>query len=241
MYLKKPKIFKNFPEIIFGFSKKVLDRAEDNFNFNLSYSIGDNLDVVSKNRIEYLNELGIDFDVVIQKQIHSDIVNIVNEYLSELEGDALITSNKNLGLGISAADCTNIYMYDPVNKIISAVHSGWAGTEKKILEKVISIMNKKFNVNPQNLFVYIGPTISQRNYEVGSEFKNKFNRKYLSTNNEKYHLDLKVANLDILKNSGIPEDQIEISDICTYSNKEFHSFRRDKSDSGRALGIIAMR
>lgn len=60
-------------------------------------------------------------------------------------------------------------------------------------------------------------------------------------NKEKYLLDLKTANKDMLLNFGLPENQIEIDENCSYENPIFQSYRRDKQNSGRALGIIAMR
>jgi YfiH family protein len=197
---------------------------------------------VENNRVIFFSRLGLSTNnVIIQKQIHSDIVNIVDRFLPGLEGDALITKTKNLGLAISTADCTNIYLYDSKNKIISAVHSGWEGTEKRILEKTLQKLKEKFNSNPHNIYVYFGPSISQENYEVGNEFENKFDSKYLKSNGNKFLLDLKSANKDMLINFGIPGNQIEVSEICSYGDLNFHSYRRDKQNSGRALGVIAMK
>jgi copper oxidase (laccase) domain-containing protein len=59
--------------------------------------------------------------------------------------------------------------------------------------------------------------------------------------NGKLLLDLKTANKDILIKYGVPKNQIEISEICSFENEKFHSFRRDKEKSGRALGVIAIK
>jgi hypothetical protein len=240
MILNKPNIFKQFPNLIFGLSKKYVMRG-DKFNFNMSKSIGDDEKSVSKNRQDFFFMLGLNLEnVIVQKQIHSDIVNVVTKFRSGIEGDALITSTKNLGLAISTADCTNIFLYDSSQEIIAAVHSGWAGTEKKILKKTVDIMINEYSTNPKNLFVYLGPSICKDNYEVGTEFINKFESKYLSDKGEKYLLDLKQANKDMLLNSGLRENQIEISEICSFGNEQYQSYRRDKDISGRALGVIAM-
>ena len=242
LFIGKPKIFSQFPDVLFGLSQKVNHSDEDQLNFNMSRSIGDDEDKVLSNREKFFNTLGLTSkNVVIQKQTHSDIVNIVDEFKVDLVGDALITKTKNLGLAISTADCTNIYLYDPKESIITAVHSGWIGTEKRILEKTLQILFNHFNVLPINLFAYFGPSICADNYEVGAEFKTKFNNKYLSNSGEKFLLNLKSANKDILVNAGVPKSQIEISDICSFENNNFHSYRRDKNNSGRALGIIALR
>ncbi len=107
----------------------------------MSKSIGDIEELVLSNRAQLFNKLGLSLDsVIVQKQTHSDIVNVVDKFDENLEGDALITKSKNLGLAISTADCTNIYLYDSENKVIAAVHSGWMGTEKRILEKTLNIL-----------------------------------------------------------------------------------------------------
>jgi purine-nucleoside/S-methyl-5'-thioadenosine phosphorylase / adenosine deaminase len=242
MFTNKPKIFVQFPNLLFSLSTKSNHNESDYFQFNMSKSIGDNEETVLTNRKEFFGELGLDINsVIVQKQVHSDIVNVVHKFDDKIEGDALITSATNLGLAISTADCTNIYLYDSRQKIISAVHSGWMGTEKRILEKTLARLFTEFKSDPTNIYVYFGPSISQENYEVGKEFQNKFDRKYLLPKNKKFLLDLKSASYDMLLNFGVPGAQIEISDICSFGDQEFHSYRRDNKSSGRALGVIAMK
>lgn len=241
MILQKPNIFQQFSNILFGFSQKFDQNEKDIFNFNMSKSIGDGEEIVLSNRLQLFKKLSlIPNEIIIQKQIHSDIVNVVLKKENEFEGDSLITKTKNLGLAISTADCTNIYLYDSEQRIIAAVHSGWLGTEKKILEKTVLKM-KSFGSNPNNVFAYFGPSICQNNYEVGKEFLEKFDQKYMLPKGKKFLLDLKSANKDMLLYCGIPEEQIEISGICSFENPQFHSYRRDKHKSGRALGVIAMK
>jgi len=242
MIITKPTIFKQFPDLIFGFSTKYIQGNDDKFHFNMSKSIGDSDEFVEENRKLFFNKIGLSPEnVIIQKQIHSNIVNVVDDFDMDLAGDALITQTKNLGLAVSTADCTNIYLIDRKERIIAAVHSGWEGTEKRILEKTIHILVNQFLSNPENIYVYFGPSICKANYEVGAEFGDKFEHKYLSQKENKYLLDLKSANKDILLKSGVPLSQIEISDICSFGNGNFHSYRRDKANSGRALGVIALK
>jgi YfiH family protein len=240
MFIEKPEIFKQFPNLVFGLSTKSFQLSGDSFGFNMSKSIGDSNTIVERNRDIFFRKLGLE-RVVIQKQIHSDIINIVDGFEKNLEGDALITKRTDIGLAISTADCTNIYLYDAVQKIIAAVHSGWAGTEKKILEKTITILQNNFGTESHNIFAYFAPSISQQNYDVGNDFTDKFDSKYLIPNKNKLLLDLKLANKEMLIRSGIPENQIEISNICSYADENLHSYRRDKEKSGRALGVIALK
>jgi hypothetical protein len=242
MKLVESEILKKYPEIIFGFNTRDgLNRKEPYF-FNVSKSVGDDEIIVDENRAAFLNRLGLDYtNVVIQKQVHSDIVTYVTGGGIVGESDAMITDKPGLGLAISVADCTPIFIYDPANKVIAGVHSGWRGTEKQILLKTLEKLVKDFHVNPQNLIVYIGPCISQKKYEVGEEVAFLFDEKYWIKNKNKYLLSVGDINYDMLINLGIPSGNIEYSQKCTYENNNLHSYRRDGQKSGRSWGIIAMK
>ena len=245
MLIIRSNIFNEFPNILFGLSTKIGDEKNIPYYFNMSKSIGDDEERVNKNRKSFFSKFNLQPEnVIIQKQIHSDIINIVDKPEENLEGDALITQTPNLGLAISTADCNNIYIYDKSKKVIAAVHSGWRGTEKRILEKTLLKLKEEFKSLPNDLIVYAAPSISQENYEVGEEVATKFDEKYLkksTENKDKFLLDLKLANYDMLVDFKIPKENIQLSMMCSYDVKELQSYRRDGKDSGRALGIIVMK
>ena len=117
MLIIKPFIFKRFPEIVCGFSTKIGPNAKPPYYFNLSYSVGDEKEIVDSNRRLFFNELGLNEKMVsYQKQVHEDKISKVNSFGSCGESDALITTNKNLGLAISSADCPAIFIYDPMQE-----------------------------------------------------------------------------------------------------------------------------
>jgi copper oxidase (laccase) domain-containing protein len=117
MLIIRSNIFNNFSNITFGLSTKIGNEKNIPFHFNMSKSIGDDEERVKKNRKVFFSKFNLDPEnVIIQKQIHSDIINIVDKHQSNLEGDALITQTPNLGLAISTADCNNIYIYDKSKK-----------------------------------------------------------------------------------------------------------------------------
>ncbi len=244
MLIIRSNLLAEYANISFGLSTKVGNKKKSPYFFNMSKSVGDDEKHVEENRKLFFSKLGLTLEnVVIQKQIHSDIINIIEKPEENLEGDALITNKSNIGLAISTADCNNIYIYDKSKKIISAIHSGWRGTEKKIVAKTLQKLKDEFNSQPNDLIVYVGPAISQANYEVGGEVATKFDKKYYKQseeNKDKFLLDLKLANYDMLIDFGIPQNNIQLSSICSYNQKELHSYRRDKENSGRALGIIVM-
>jgi polyphenol oxidase len=243
MVVLKSRIFSLIPEISFGFSTKIgMNRGAPYF-FNMSLTGLDKKEIVLENRRAFFNYMGLKKeDVVLQRQIHSDIITYVNNGGEIGESDALITDKFNVGLAISSADCTPVFIYDQQNKIIAGIHSGWRGTEKKILQKTIHRLFNDFNSSPQNLIVYMGPSISQDSYEVGPEVITGFDNKYLKPSGKKFLLDVPAANYDMLIEAGIPENNIEKSNLCTFQMKDLlQSFRRDGINSGRSLGIIVLR
>lgn len=243
MEIVKSKIFEQFPELIFGLSTKTGLNRQAPFYFNNSLTVGDDEKIVWENREHFFNKIGLKRDqVALQLQVHSDIVTFVKAPGLMGESDAMITDKKMIGLAISTADCTPIFIYDRDKKVIAGVHSGWRGTTKRILDKVINTLERNFNSRPEDLYAYIGPCISQRNYEVGDEVARYFDSKYLIERpDKKYLLDVKQANYDMLINRHIPAKQIELSPVCSFEEENLHSYRRDKEKSGRSLGIIAMK
>lgn len=243
MLIVKPYIFKRFEEIVFGFSTKIGIGASSPYYFNLSFNVGDDEETVKKNRKLFFEELGLmEEKIAFQKQVHADKISVVNKPGNAGESDAMITNDTGIGLAISTADCPAIFIYDYKNKIIAAVHSGWRSTEKKILFKTVQKLKSEFNCNPENLVCYIGPHITQNNYEVKKDAAEYFDDKYLLVKNDKIFLNLTSANLDMLLQAGVLKSNIQCSKLCSYAYASLlHSYRRDGKHSGRALGIIAMK
>lgn len=241
MKIINSRIFENFPEIKFGFSTKIGLQREAPFHFNMSKSVGDDPQKVEENRKVFFNEIGLNENqIAYQKQVHGDKIKIVTEPGIQAESDAMITDKSNIGLAVSTADCTPIFICDKKKKVIAAVHSGWRSTKEKILFKTLQKLETEFHCKPAELICYIGPCISQKNYEVSHDFKNYFDAKYLKSINDKYLFDLKSANYDMLTEFRIPEESIEVSELCSFEEEYLHSYRREGKVSGRALGVIAV-
>lgn len=243
MLIINPYIFKRFPEITFGFSTRVGLQRKKPYYFNMSYNVGDDSQIVTENREKFFNKLGLNMEsVAYQKQVHGDKISFVKSGGACGESDAMITKKNNLGLAVSSADCCVVFIYDPVNKVIAGVHSGWRGTGKVILLKVLQTLSNEFDSAPGDLICYLSPSISETNYEVDVEVAEQFDLNYLKQKNGKYHLDIPKINEEILLNYGVIPHNIQVSNLCSYEYSSIlHSYRRDGKKSGRALGVIAMR
>ncbi len=217
--------------------------------FNLGYTVGDEPKNVTANLQLLAKSLNIKKEQMVSpKQTHSKNVGIVTSSKDLFQNtDALITNIAGICIYVRTADCVPILLYDPVQESIATIHSGWKSTLQEISRHTIEIMQKEYGTNPENLIAGIGPSIGPKVYEVGSEvieqFQNQFSfDNYINPikNSDKGLLNLWEINHQILIDSGIPEKQIEIAEMCTYSNPElFYSARRDGVKCGRlATGIM---
>ena len=238
----RSSLFEKYPEIIFGFSTKTGGVSPEPFCLNLSNAVGDDPENVKVNRKFFFSELNInEKNVTFQKQIHSSIINYSSKPCHFDGCDAIYTDVKENFLAVGVADCIPVFLYDPVRKIIAGIHSGWMGTKEKILTKTIEELIKKFNTDPSDLISFIGPGICQDHYEVGEEVGLLFDENVRYRSGEKYYLDLKKDNFKQLLKAGLRNENIEISDLCTFKEKDLlHSYRRDGVRSGRMFGVIGL-
>lgn len=104
------------------------------------------------------------------KQVHGDKVIVINEFTDkELEGDGLVTNIRGIALGIQTADCGPVLFYDPQVEVIGACHAGWRGAKAGILQATLQAMIE-LGAKRSRIYATLGPTIQQKNYEVGPEF-----------------------------------------------------------------------
>lgn len=117
-------------------------------------------------------------------QTHTDkVLHIKEEFFSlpkekqeeMMEGiDAVVSDVRNACLGISTADCIPVLVYDKEHHAAAAIHAGWRGTVKRIVEKTVGEMQKNFDTCPERCEAVIGPGISQESFEVGWEVHQQF-------------------------------------------------------------------
>lgn len=155
--------------------------------------------------------------------------------------DGLITNVKNLPIVIFYADCVPVLLYDPVKKVVAAVHAGWRGTVNNIVGNAVGVMKEKFSCKPENIIASIGPSIGQCCFETGPEVVDEFNKHGLSdcvvNRNGSYFINLQKSNATFLERTGL--NNITISGLCTKCRcDEFFSHRGCGPDTGR-MALIA--
>ena len=169
------------------------------------------------------------------QQIHSTNVKIVDESnLVSIDTDGIFTKNKDISLKIKTADCLPIFFYNESPFFIGVVHAGWKGLKEGIIENACAVLRSKIN-DISSVQVVIGPSISQKNYEVQDKFIDYFGSKFIANKNGKLFLDLQTIAASRLKSLGVAN--VRDVEECTYENEFYHSYRRDKT-SKRLRGWI---
>lgn len=198
-------------------------------------------------------------------QTHTDnIFHVTEDFLelpedvrkAKLEGiDAIITDVNDVILGISTADCIPVLVYDAEHHAAAAIHAGWKGTVKRIVEKSISKMQATFNTDPTKCTAVIGPGISLESFEVGDEVGETFINEGFEieevskrlpkmnvshpTDEKRLHLDLKEINRRQLLSRGVLARNIEVSLIDTYTDERFFSARREQKGDVKCGRILS--
>jgi len=239
-------VFKKFPNLICVFSTRIGGSSKGIYaSQNMGLKTGDDASTVINNRNQFFSQFGIsDKDIAFSDQIHSAKVVVADQSGIYPASDALITSRKNLFLAIQTADCFPIFIFDPVRLIIAAIHAGWRGVQAGIIPATIKLLTNSLELNPKNLYAAIGPGLQKECFEVRSDVSRHFPQSFLSDHSdpEKKYLDLSGYIRRNLIEQEIETDHIETNGSCTMCNQEsFYSYRRDKDQSGRMIGLIGIR
>jgi len=223
--------------------------SEDRYGeFNINAYCGDSPAHVAANRQLLARLLEIpETHIVMPHQVHGVEVRRVDAPPHEtIEGvDALMTDVPGLCIGVSTADCIPVLLYDPEHHAVCAIHAGWRGTVKRIVQTAVDKMNIVYKTNPSELRAIIGPGISLRNFEVGDEvfnlfLENHFDMDVVAQKYTKWHIDLPMCNRLQLKECGVKN--IYMSKICTFEQcQDYFSARRLGINSGRIFtGIMVL-
>lgn len=232
---------------------------------NLGLHVNDNAKTVLNNRMHVLTAINEQLaakqrspinslhwvNQVHGKQIYD--VDATTPPMRPLDADAMVSQQAQVGLAIMTADCVPIVLYQPATEQIAAIHAGWQG----LACGVIQATAKRFSADEQ-VMAWIGVCISQENYEVGSQVRDKllagcienqtlawqhldsFEQRYvLASEADKIKLNLPKLAADQLYAAGIiVRNQSEIP--CSYADSHYYSYRRQTHLGQPATGRMAL-
>lgn len=220
---------------------------------NLGFRVGDDPTKVQENYRLVAEDLNLHLaNMVLAKQTHTDNIRIVNQEdagkgllkESDIEDtDGLITNLSGIPLMVFAADCVPILFFDPVCRVIAAVHAGWRGTVKGIGAKAVTLMQTQFGSQPKDILVAIGPSIGPCCFTFDQKDAHVFPAEYLTPQgDDKVLVDIWAMNRDLLLASGIPDANIDLSGVCTVCHADrYYSYRTHKDRTGRQGAVIMLK
>lgn len=219
---------------------------------NCGIGSDDDWSSVLENRSRVANAMNVDTDALQSvHQIHSTTVVTLTGRTDTppAKVDAMVTSTPGMALGILTADCAPILFADVDAGVIGAAHSGWKGALGGISQATLSAM-ENLGASRANITAVVGPSISQRAYEVRPEFFEDFiaqdmafTRFFAQGTGDRMQFDLPSFCLHQLREAGV--GHAEWTGHCTYSDADrFYSYRRschkNEPDYGRLISVIRL-
>ncbi len=173
--LELPWLVHGFSTRVGGFSKVYGGKA-----LNLGFTRDDERDAVVRNRARFLELIGArGWPLVTAKQVHSDLVLRIDAAPTQpVTSDALVTDAPGLVLAVKTADCVPVLLADVKKKAVAAIHAGWRGMMKRIIEKTVGALRREYGTDPKNIRAAIGPSIAACCYSVGDEVRDQFDSQF---------------------------------------------------------------
>ncbi len=232
-------------------------KNENHFDsFNIADHVNDDIQSVIANRVQLEKDLhlknspqwieqvhGIESTELIEpKNIHnysdSNYLSNYSQSMAPIKADASYTKQIDLPCIVMTADCLPILLTNKAGTWVSAIHAGWRGLCNGIVESTIA----KYDGDTCDLIAWLGPAISQKYFEVGSEVRtafltvdNGYAAAFVCHKPEYYMADLsfiarqKLSCLNIKAYGG---------GLCSFDDSErFYSYRRD-GETGRMASLV---
>lgn len=182
--------------------------------------------------------------VIYARQIHGtavlvhDAANAPDAGVCEADGpaDGHATSVAGLLVAITVADCVPVYVVDAEKRAVALLHAGWRGTAAGILATGLSVLNERWQSEPEHLWVHLGPAICGACYEVGPEV---FEALGQPAPPGPTPVDVRGVLVSQAQAAGVGADRISVSNDCTLcGGSGFFSHRGGRPERQAAvLGV----
>jgi len=218
-------------------------------SLNLGYGRGDDDANVDENYRRICEAASLTQEnIIMAKQRHGTNIYKIEEKREIPDNtDGLMTNKSGIVLATYYADCVPLLFCDPVKRVIANSHAGWRGSVQNMAAKTVKEMSVHYGCDPKDILAGIGPCISGANFEVDEDvavqFEKEFSECVFPVNDRpgKFRINLQEACKLSLLRSFVPEENIEITNCCTYSDEElFFSHRRNREERGSLAAFIEL-
>ncbi len=209
--------------------------------FNLAHHVGESSDVTAENWRVLAKAGGPTRQrLATCQQVHGDqLYEVSSGGHLDLAADALLSFDPAVGIGVYTADCVPVLYAVEARGGLAAAHCGWRGAAAGLAGKTLCRLSERGDVAPEDIRVWLGPSIAQASYEVGPELCDRFASQHLRKRaSGTYELDVAGVVVEDLLANGAELGNITCSTIDTYTNEECYSYRRDGAVTGRMLSFV---
>lgn len=224
-------------------------------SFNLGRSVGDEPGRVEQNLARFAAAVGYGHGALYEtSQVHGAAVHVVAKgsqarHVRALEADALVAPAGGVAVGVRTADCVPVLLVDTHSGAVAAVHAGWRGTVRGVVEAGVRALLAHGAGDARALRAAVLPHIRRCCFEVGEEVALELldatpgrDASVIDRTHDKPHVDLTAIVSAKLCALGVATEAIDVVAGCTRCEPErFFSFRRDGKQSGRHLAAIVSR
>lgn len=183
--------------------------------------------------------------MAVLNQVHgATVVNAgeVRRSPEPLSADAVTGFEAGDVCAVRTADCLPVLFCSVDGQQIAAAHAGWRGLAGGVLENTVAAIQ----CPAADLMAWLGPAISQANFEVGAEVYEAFTSAdaaaqdmFALNHRGRWQADLYGLARQRLQNCGV--GALYGGGWCTYDEEDrFFSYRR-AADAGRMVSFVALK
>lgn len=217
---------------------------------NMSARSGRDTEGTMSRRQAACTELGTSIQsLTCAKQDHGTDIAVVRatdggRVLNDVDG--FVTKDPGVALMAFTADCPTVVLFDPTQKVLGMVHSGWKGTCANVVARLLSTMVDQFNTDPTRALAAIGPCASDCCYEIKDDVGDMVKacpvdlQSVLREADGKLYLNLANMIAQQLASTGLPASNIALPTHCTICDDRFFSYRRQGLNAGQAALMVCM-
>jgi len=216
---------------------------------NLASHVGDNPEHVAQNRALIKKIMGLPSEPLWLNQTHSDIVIHADDYTPNIEGDASYATKPGHVCAVLTADCLPILACNTQGSWVAAIHAGWQGIARGVIEAGIAT----YAGSKADLIVWLGPAIGSESFEVQRDVidacTSHVTRAQKASITETCFTPVMLKNgyflgylyeLGRLRLRACGVEKIFGGNFCTYKNSgRFFSYRRDGHGGTQRTGRMA--
>lgn len=209
-------------------------------SLNLARHVGDDPAAVARNRAILQKELHLPGAPLWLEQTHSNRVVRLPEDDDRL-ADAAVTNRPGLVCAVLTADCVPVLLCNDEGTRVAAVHVGWRGLCKGILDNALERMGEE----PAALLAWLGPHISAVAYEVSDDMRDacldrlpEGSGAFTPNPRGRWQCSLDTLTVLALNRRGVT--RVSRAGRCTFAEPAaFYSYRRE-ARTGRIASLIWM-